>query len=67
MQKEIPHRNNNQKNRRNDVCLEATKPKRKSIGDIHDHHQHQAHLTRILMRVKIEELKTRKTQILGLG
>ena len=43
------------------------KPKRKSIGDIHDHHQHQAHLTTILLRVKIEELKTRKTQILGLG
>ena len=67
MQKEVPHRKDNQKSRRNDACLEATKPKRKSIGDIHLHHQHQAHLMTILMRVKIEELKATKTQILDLG
>ena len=53
MQKGVPHRKDNQK--------------RKSIGDIHLHHQHQAHLMTILMRVKIEKLKATKTQILDLG
>ena len=52
---------------RSDIDLEAIKTKRKSIGDIHLRHHHQAHLMTILMRVNIEITKARKAQIPDLG
>ena len=60
MKKEVPHRKDDQKSQRNDIDLEARKTKRKSIGDIHLRHYHQAHLMTILMRVNIETRSTRK-------
>ena len=67
MKKEVPHRKGDQKSRRNDIDLEARKTKRKSIADVHLRHLHQAHLMRILMKVKIEIMKARKAQIPDLG
>ena len=67
MKKEVPHRKGDQKSRRIDIYLEAKKRKRKSIGDVHLHHLHQAHLMKILMRVNIEIMKARKAQIPDLG
>ena len=67
MKKEVPHRKGNQRSRRNDVDIEARKSKRKIISDIHLHHEHQAHLMMIQMRVKVEAMRTRKAQIPDLG
>ena len=67
MNKGVPHRKDDQKSRRNDINLEARKTERKSIGDIHLRHHHQAHLMMILMRVNIEIMRARKAQILDLG
>ena len=55
------------KSRRNDIDLEARKTKRKSIGDIHLRHHHEAHLMTILMRLNIEILGARKVKIIDLG
>ena len=65
--KEGPHRKGDQKCRRNDIDLEARKAKRKNTGDIHLHHYHQAHLVKILMRVNIETMRVRQTQIRDFG
>ena len=67
MKKEVPHRKRDQKSWRKDIDLEARKTKRKSIGDIHLRHHHQAHLMTILMRVNIETMRARKAQVLDLG
>ena len=67
MKKEVPHWKGDQKSRRNDTDLEVRKTKRKSIGDIHLRHGHQAHLVTILMRVNIAIMRARKAQILDLG
>ena len=67
MKKEIQPRKGDQKSRTNDIDLEARKTKRKSIGDIHLRHHHQAYLMTILMRVNIEIMRARKAQIPDLG
>ena len=67
MKKEVPNRKGDQKNQRNNIDLEARKTKRKSVGDIHLRHHHQAHLMTILMRVNIEIMRARKAQTLDLG
>ena len=67
MKKEVPHRKDDKKSRRSDIDLEARKAKRKSIGDIHLRHHHQAHLMTILMRVNIETMRAKKAQIPDLG
>ena len=67
MEKEIPHRKGDKKSQRSDINLETKKTKGKSIGDIHLHHHHQAHLMKILMRVNIETMRARKAQIPDLG
>ena len=67
MKKEVPHRKGDQKSRRSNINLEARKTKRKSIGDIHLRHHHQAHLMTILMRVNIETIRARKAQMPDLG
>ena len=58
-----PSPKGDQKSRRNVIDLEARKTKRKSIGDIHLRHHHQAHLVTILTRVNIETMRARKAQI----
>ena len=63
MKKEDLTEKGDHKCRRNDIDLEARKTKRKSIGDIHFHHHHQAHLMTILMIVNIEIMRARKTLI----
>ena len=67
MKKEVTHRKGDQKSRRNNIELEARKRKRKSIGDIHLRHHHQAHLMTILMRVNKEIMRARKAHIPNLG
>ena len=47
MKKEVPHQKGNQEIQRSKVNLEARKPKRKSIQDIHLNNQ--IHLIAILM------------------
>ena len=47
MKKEVPHQKENQKSQRSKVDVEARKPKRESIEDIHLHNQ--IHLIAILM------------------
>ena len=47
MKKEVPHQKENQKSQRSNVDIEARKPKRESIEDIHLHNQ--IHLIAILM------------------
>ena len=66
MNKEVPPGKGDEKSRRNDIDLEARKAKRKSIGDTHLRHHHQAHLMTILMGVIIETMRARKAQILNL-
>ena len=66
MNKEVPHRKGDQKSRRNDIDLEVRKTKRKSIGDTHPRHHHQAHLKMILTGVIKERMGARKVQILDL-
>ena len=39
MKKEVPHQKGNQESQRSKVNIEARKPKRKSIQDIHLHNQ----------------------------
>ena len=63
MKKEVTHRKGDQKSRRNDIELEARKTKRKSIGDIHLRHHHQADLMTILMRVNKALLKIQSQKI----
>ena len=65
--KKVPHRKGDQKCRKHDIDLEARKTKRKSIGDIHLRHHHQAQLMTTLMIVNIEIMKARKAQISDLG
>ena len=67
MKKEVPHREGDQKKRKNDIDLEARKTKRKNIGDIHLHHHHQVHLMTILMRINIETMRAWKARIPDLG
>ena len=67
MKKEFLHQKGDQKSLRNNIDLEARKTKIKSVGDIHLHHHHEAHLMTILMRVNIETLRARKAQIPDLG
>ena len=67
MKEEVPHRKGDQKSQRNEIDLEAIKTKRKSIGDTHLRHLHQAHLMAILMRVNIQKMSARKAQIADLG
>ena len=59
MKQEVPQRKGDQKIRRNNINLEATKAKRKSIRYIVLRHHHQAHF----MRVIIETMRARKAQI----
>ena len=67
MKKEFPHQKGDQKSRRNDVDIQARRAKRKSVGDIHLHHHYQSHLMAShLLRVNVETMRARKTQILDL-
>ena len=67
MKKEAPNRKGNQKSWRNDINLEARKRKRKSTGNIHFRHHHQAHLMTVLMRLNMKTMRARKAKIPDLG
>ena len=55
------------KSKKQHWCQEKEARKRKSIGDIHLCHHHQAHLMMMLMMLMIEAMRARKAQIPNLG